>query len=88
MISQVLEGEVGMCGSCPIMESSSPSCSASNLFAGEIGALRGLSEGTCEVALVYNSTSSLSLSLSLSVCVCVCLSKYDFKSISEVSNPE
>jgi len=49
------QGEVGTCQTCP---SGTTSCSMESPYAGPEGALRGLSEGVCDVAIVRSDTYS------------------------------
>ena len=50
---------IGICGICPILSSSSSLCNDANIYASAKGALRGLSEGLCDVAFVNEDTWNL-----------------------------
>jgi len=50
----ITEGEVGSCGLCP--PTPGATCGADNRYASDEGALRGLSEGLCDVAFVRHES--------------------------------
>ncbi len=79
------DGEVGMCGICPSLPDSF-ACDSGNRYFGAEGALRGLSEGVCEVALVSDMTFDRFCGPSRVPLPEWCLDASEFSTLTDLSN--